>query len=515
MGVGTPDSATQVEDRIKADVQREAPDSNPYLTVHWLRSLIAGIARRIFDFYLDLNRTETRLFPDTADEETAPRWGQIYIGPPNAATAASGPLVAQGTDGAPIGIGVTLTAGGKEYTTTSAGTILDTVLPVNSITRSGTTATVVTSADHGLSSFVPVTITGADQPEYNLEDIVITVIGADTFQYQVEATPVTPATGTINSEFTTGLVNVQSTDFGDATNFDLDTAAALQSPLAGVNDTLHVTFDAVGGGSDAEGTPGYKARYLDKIRNPTAHFNSTDIIAEAKKINGVTRVFVEPAGTEIGTVSVVTLTNAGGAAKAITATPHGFEDGNRTTVNGADQPEYNVTDVPILVQDATTFYYLISGTPAAGTGTVSAATTIALGQVRTFFMRDNDDDPIPSPSEVATVQAQIDAIRPANTSAANNIVAAPVGIDADYIFTELTPNTATMRDAVSANLAQFHEESTTVGRDVTEAQYKAAIQNTVDPDTGDTVQTFALSAPVGDITITSGQISVLGTVTYP
>ena len=66
MGVGTPDSATQVEDRIKADVQREAPDSNPYLTVHWLRSLIAGIARRIFDFYLDLNRTETRLFPDTA-----------------------------------------------------------------------------------------------------------------------------------------------------------------------------------------------------------------------------------------------------------------------------------------------------------------------------------------------------------------------------------------------------------------------------------------------------------------
>ena len=60
MSVGTPDESTQVEDRIKADVQREAPDSNPYVRVHWLRSLIAGIARRIFDFYQDLTRTEAR-----------------------------------------------------------------------------------------------------------------------------------------------------------------------------------------------------------------------------------------------------------------------------------------------------------------------------------------------------------------------------------------------------------------------------------------------------------------------
>lgn len=516
MAVGTPDSAVQVEDRIKADVAREAPDSNPYLRVHWLRSLIAGIARRLFDFYRDLRRTEQRLFPDTADEETAPRWGNIYVGPVNAATPAGGFIVGTGTAGGFVDVGETLTANGKTYTVTVAGTVLDTVLAVSSITRTGTTATVTTLSDHNLASAVLVDIVGADQAAYNGVGKVITVTGATTFEYQVSGAPASPATGTITAEFTTVLVEVECDDFGADTNLDLDTELVLQSPIVDVDDAFYVTFGAVGGGSDTESTADYQARYLEKIRNPVAHFNAADIEDKAKTVAGVTRVFVEESGTFVGTVSVSSLTRSGTVAKAVTASPHGFEDGNRTTVNGADQTEYNVTNTPILVEDATTFYYLITGAPASpATGTINAATVIPLGQVRTFFMRDNDPDPIPSASEVQDVKDALDTIRPANTSSANNIVSAPAPITVNYTFTELTPNTGTMQAALSANLAQFHQEETAVSVSVTEEQYKAAIQNTVDPDTGDRVATFTLSSPPGDISISSGQIAVLGSVTFP
>ena len=516
MAVNTPDTASQVEDRIKADVQREAPDSNPYLTVHWLRSLIAGIARRIFDFYRDLGRTETRLFPDTADEETAPRWGNIYVGPENPATAAEGVIVATGVAGGLVGIGETLTANGIEYLTTTAGVIADMVVPVSSITRSGATATVTTNSEHGLSTFVPVTIAGADQTEYNVTDAATVVTGLTTFEFQVVGTPVSPATGVITAAFTTANVSAQAVTFGNDTNLDADTAMKLQSPVVDVDDTMFVTFGALGGGTDEESTEDYKGRYLDKIRKPVAGFNDAAIIAEAKKVPGVTRVFVNRSGTEIGTVSITTLTRDGDVAKAVTSAPHGFEDGNRTTVNNADQPEYNVTNVAILVGDATTFYYVVAGAPTTpATGTISAATNIALGQVVTFFMRDNDDDPIPTASEVLDVKAQLDGISPANTSFSNNIVNAPTPIVTAYTFTELNPNTPTMRDAITANLEQFHEEEAEVSVTVTEEQYRAAIQNTIDPNSGDSITTFTLSAPSGDIDIEFGEIATLGVVTYP
>lgn len=436
MSLNTPDTDVQTEDRIKADVQREAPDSNPYSAVHWLRSLIAGIARRIFDFYRDLNRTEERLFPDTADDETALRWGDIYIGPKNAATTSTGFLVATGTVGGVINPGVLLSAQGQEFEVITGDTIALNAINVLSITRIGDTATVITDGDHNLSSFVKPTITGADQSAYNLVGIDILVTGLDSFTYTVTGSPTTPATGTITASYTTAVVEVTSNDFGSLTNLDADSPVTLQSPIVDVDDTLYVTFGAIGGGADEETTSDYIDRYLDKIRNPVAHFNAADIIQKAKEITGVTRVFV-------------------------------FE------------------------------------------------ITPAIGQVTIYFLRDNDEVVIPSAGEVATVKNKILEIKPANTSDNDVIVLAPTGVNVDFTFTSLTPDTATMRDAIEANIAQFFEERTTVGVDADEDAYRAAIINTVDPDTGDSLQTFTLSAPSGDIIISDGEIGIKGTVTYP
>ncbi len=67
---------------------------------------------------------------------------------------------------------------------------------VTSITRASQTATVTTTAPHGLASNDWALMAGATQPEYN-GVFQITVTGASTFTYTVTGTPATPATGTI------------------------------------------------------------------------------------------------------------------------------------------------------------------------------------------------------------------------------------------------------------------------------------------------------------------------------
>lgn len=65
------------------------------------------------------------------------------------------------------------------------------------ITRSGSVAT-VTLNGHGFAAFQNITISGANQADYNGQ-FPITVIDANTFTFNVSGSPVTPATGTITA----------------------------------------------------------------------------------------------------------------------------------------------------------------------------------------------------------------------------------------------------------------------------------------------------------------------------
>ena len=80
-------------------------------------------------------------------------------------------------------------------------------VPVDSITRSGTTATVTTAAAHGLATGDYARVAGATQTDYNGK-FAVTVTNTTVFTYAVGGSPATPATGTITS---TLLVPVQPT----------------------------------------------------------------------------------------------------------------------------------------------------------------------------------------------------------------------------------------------------------------------------------------------------------------
>lgn len=142
-------------------------------------------------------------------------------------------------------------------------------------------------------------------------------------------------------------------------------------------------------------------------------------------------------------------------------------------------------------------------------------TTPAAGSVTVYFTVSNTGTGIPTAAQVTAVKNSILLIKPAELDDANVIVDAPTPIFVDFTFIALVPNTATMQAAVLANLQQFFSEQVLIGEPIEQVAYQSAIFNTIDPETGNQVTSFTLSAPIGDIAIASDEIGVLNNVVFP
>lgn len=433
MPLNIPDNSEEIIQRAKTDVRRAWVGSNPFLKNSAIAALIVGYSNRIYDFYLQLKEAIKQSFPDTATGQFLKRWAAIFGINQLAATKSTGNIVATGTLNALIPLGsVYSTTDGVLYTVTMVENISAVSIDISSLTRIGQTAVAITVDDHDLASNVAITISGADQTEYNgIKTIQVTA--ANEFTYAIDASAVTPATGTITGDYESAVLLVESNEFQDSenninVNLTLDSPVTVQSPISGVDDTANVDFFGLTGGNDQESDADQRLRLITHLQNPVANFNVAAIIEQAKVINGVTRVFVQ-------------------------------------------------------------------------------SITPDVGQVTIYFMRDGDDDPIPSLSEVQNVKDSILLIKPANTIDADVIVEAPTPISNDYVFIELTPNTFSMQEAIIASLIQLYKERISVGIDITSSQYIAAIQDSVDSG-GNVIQSFTLSAPTGDISIASNEIGL-------
>jgi uncharacterized phage protein gp47/JayE len=293
-----------VADRMRTDVQYNLPDSSPFLQNNYINALIVGCSGRNFDFYLQLQILLQQMFPDTATGDYALRWGGYVDIDPNAATQASGNIVITGVAGSIVPVGqIYADDDGDEYEVQTQVTLSSQVIAITSLTRSGDLVTATTASPHNLATNITVTIAGAVETDYNGAKL-ITVTSQTEFTYSISTTPASPATGTITASFVGAVTNVISQDFGEDQNQASGAQLSLTTPISGVNNAAYVTFDEIGGGADEETDDDYKSRYLFRYRQPHALFNSNEIITEAKKVNGVTRVWVEEITPDVGQVTI-------------------------------------------------------------------------------------------------------------------------------------------------------------------------------------------------------------------
>lgn len=195
---------------------------------------------------------------------------------------------------------------------------------VSSITRSGSTTTVTTSANHGYSVGDQVVVLGATQTEYNGIQTVLSVPSATTFTYTVTGTPATPATGTITTNLS---INVWLTN-GDEHTPQVTKSVTSLTRVSGI---------------------------ATAVTSAPHGWTEGQVVV----VNGAT----------LG--SITSLTQSNNVATATTSVAHGYVVGDVVMIAGANQPEYNGT-VSVQSVTTTTFTYNISGNPASpATGTIT------------------------------------------------------------------------------------------------------------------------------------------------
>ena len=137
------------------------------------------------------------------------------------------------------------------------------------------------------------------------------------------------------------------------------------------------------------------------------------------------------------------------------------------------------------------------------------------GQVMVAFLRDDDVNPIPSAQEVADVKAAIVAnCMTAHTAIEDVIVVAPTPHTVNFNFTSITPDTLTMRIAITAALAQYFNETATFATPIPALDYECAIKGAYDMSRRQKLSAWTLTVPTADITIAATEMPFLGAVTF-
>lgn len=126
------------------------------------------------------------------------------------------------------------------------------------------------------------------------------------------------------------------------------------------------------------------------------------------------------------------------------------------------------------------------------------------GTVTVRFVRDDDVSIIPDAAEIQAVQDYIDTVRPVT---ADLTVVAPTPVVLDLTI-ELIPNNTTVQAAVEAEIEDLLRRESEPGGTILISHIREAISIAA----GETDHT--LVSPVADITHNTGEMAVMGTITW-
>lgn len=301
MALVFPNTRKEIDSRIKADIQTELKLSDPFLSESPLSALASGNAGRIFENYVQIQEGINQCFVQTAEGDFLALKGAERGITRNPASQSNGFITASGLNGTVIPVSTEFTSNSdNSIVSTAAASIVTSDFDIFSLTRSGNIVTVKTvSDDHQLASNVVVKIEGASDNDYN-GSFIIAVISLNQFTYNIDTTPLSPATGTLSYEATIASVPVESITFGDSSNSEGGTQFNFDTPIAGADPSATAQYLGLSGGADIESDRDFRIRISEAYQNPNTPFNANNIIRLAKTVPGVTRVFVtEPTRSSI------------------------------------------------------------------------------------------------------------------------------------------------------------------------------------------------------------------------
>ena len=254
----------------------------------------------------------------------------------------------------------------KGWTQSSLLTTPTGVVTISTITHVGVVATLTTASSHGLATGKQVSITGCTPSDYN-GVYTITVVNSTSFTYTMDTVPSGNAStvGTYEIGITTPVNTLMN--YTEVGGYKLFAVADDTIYEASVNPAVRV-FD----GLDSD-----KLQSVN-ITNSGGHFLVACNGVDPVMIYDGTQWFYVATTTTAQTISTITRGGTGNlTATVTTAAAHGLATGNRVTISGATESNYNGTYV-ITVTGGSEFTYTMATAPSADATVVGSYTTIGI-----------------------------------------------------------------------------------------------------------------------------------------
>lgn len=137
-----------------------------------------------------------------------------------------------------------------------------------------------------------------------------------------------------------------------------------------------------------------------------------------------------------------------------------------------------------------------------------------IGQATIYFVRDNDANILPDATEIENAKKAIVALRTVKDSDSDIFVYAPTAKIVNFNISDVVPNTPTMKQAIINSIEQLFSDKVTLSTNLTLNTINYAIGNSFDLESGTGIQSFTLNSPNADIVCNTGELAILGTITF-
>lgn len=367
----------------------------------------------------------------------------------------------------------TIRFGAQTATGTAAveGVLNTTVLQTTQLNSQGNTYTVLQDAivqdftDSVSLSFSGGIVTAVTSASHSLATgLNVTIANATQTEYNGTFVITVLDNETFTYEITAGVLTSDNGDYTSTyallnleseeagTEVNLDSGATMSISVVDIDDTAYVTNDGITGGLEEESIEEYRERVGESHTLTPGIATIPTEIFSAKKIEGNTRVFV-------------------------------FR-GQSTS----------------------------SGTPG------TSGYVPSLGETVIYILRDNDASIIPTQAKLDETKQQIldDNIWTTLVPEENLYLLAPTLVEQDFTFSSITPNTATMQNAIRDQLVDFFRDNSEVGLPTftIELDEINTFLRQVQDSTGAILQDFTLDSPSSDLTANSGEYIDRGDVNF-
>ena len=251
---------------------------------NWLYGIINALAKALASLeFLIENKFFDKIIIARQDLTALKETGEVIGLQYNLATSSYGKAIIQGTPSNIIPVDYIFSNGIYDYQTQTEETISTNTVAVLSASSLSGIVKIKTTLSHNFATGMILSVSGANEAQFNVSNIAINVMSEDEFTYVIENQSTVTASGSLIISANYATLSLTCVTTGSDTALSNGTIIAIGQTITGVDSFALVNYYGIENGSDDETTEAYSERIDNKFKNNS--YNYTEALIEDTMIN--------------------------------------------------------------------------------------------------------------------------------------------------------------------------------------------------------------------------------------